>query len=90
MTRNIWRRTAFTSASGRVEVAQDDWTLLRPSGEPIARLYKVAGGLQGGRWYWTVLFRPDGSVGIGGNGFAEGCRAARDACETRIPEMMQD
>jgi hypothetical protein len=71
MTRNIWRRTAFRSASGGVEVAQDDWTLLRPSGEPLARLYlarlyKVTGGPQSGRWYWTVLFRPDGSVGSGG------------------------
>jgi len=46
MTRNIWRRTAFTSASGDVEVAQDDWTLLRPSGEPLARLYKVTGRSQ--------------------------------------------
>jgi hypothetical protein len=74
MTRNIWRRTAFRSASGDVEVAQDDWTLLRPSGEPLARLYKVTGGPQSGRWYWTVLFRPDGSVGSGGTGFAESGR----------------
>jgi hypothetical protein len=64
MTRNVWRRTAFKSASGGVEVAQDDWTLLRPSGEPLARFYKVTGGPQRGRWYWTALFRPDGSVGI--------------------------
>jgi hypothetical protein len=76
MTRNIWRRTAFRSASGGVEVAQDDWTLLRPSGEPLARLYKVTGGPQSGRWYSTVLFRPDGSVGSGGTGFAESERAA--------------
>jgi hypothetical protein len=59
MTRNIWRRTAIANASGGVEVAQDDWTLLRPSGEPLARLYKVTGGPQSGRWYWTVLFRPE-------------------------------
>jgi hypothetical protein len=90
MTRSIWRRTAFKSASGGVEVAQDDWTLLRPSGEPLARLYKVAGGPQDGRWYWTVLFRPGGSVGSGGTGFAASGRAAREACEARIPETMRN
>jgi hypothetical protein len=90
MTPNIWRRTAFRSASGDVEVAQDDWTLLRQSGEPIARLYNVNGGPQDGRWYWTVPFRPDGSVGSGGTGFAESGRAAREACEARIPETTRD
>jgi hypothetical protein len=44
MNRNIWRRTVFTSISGEVEVAQVDWTLLNPAGEPLARLYKVSGG----------------------------------------------
>ena len=58
MTRNNWRRTDHNG-----EIAPDDWTLLDPSGEPLARLYKVFGGPQDGRWYWTVLFRPDGSVG---------------------------
>jgi hypothetical protein len=90
MTRNIWRRTAFTSINGEVEVAPDDWTLLNPDGEPLARLYKVSGGPQDGRWYWTVLFRPDGSVGGGGNGIAESGRAAREACEARIPKTMRD
>jgi hypothetical protein len=55
MTRNSWRRTAFTSINGNVEIAPDDWTLLDPSGEPLARLYKVFGGPQDGQWYWTVL-----------------------------------
>ncbi|MGO9238259.1 MAG: hypothetical protein ACLP4V_30760 [Methylocella sp.] len=54
LTRNRWRRTAFESISGNVEIAPDDWTLLDPSGEPLARLYKVFGGPQDGRWYWTV------------------------------------
>ena len=90
MTRNSWRRTAFTSISGDVEIAPDDWTLLDPSGEPLARLYKVMGGPQNGRWYWTVLFRPDGSVGNGGNGFTATGREAREACEARIPETMRD
>ena len=62
MTRNSWRRTAFTSISGNVEIAPDDWTLLDPSGEPLARLYKILGRPQDGQWYWSVLFRPDGSV----------------------------
>ncbi len=39
MTRNTWRRTAFTSINGNVEIAPDDWTLLDPSGKPLARLY---------------------------------------------------
>jgi hypothetical protein len=60
MTRNTWRRTAFTSINGDVEIAPDDWTLLDPSGEPLARLYKVFGGPQDGQWYWTVLFMRDG------------------------------
>ena len=85
MTSNSWRRTAFESISGNVEIAPDDWTLLDPSGEPLARLYKVFGGPQDGRWYWTVLFRPDGSVGNGGNGFTATGRDAREACEARIP-----
>jgi len=79
MTRNIWRRTAFPSASGVVEVAQDDWTLLRPSGEPLARLYKVMGGPHGGRP--MVLDRPVQarcSVGSAGNGFEASGRAARE------------
>ena len=47
-------------------------------------------GPQDGRWYWTVLFRPDGSVGNGGNGFTATGREAREACEARIPEKMRD
>jgi hypothetical protein len=34
----IWRRTAFTNIAGNVEIAPDDWTLLDPSGESLARL----------------------------------------------------
>jgi len=50
MTRNSWRRTAFASSGGDVEIAPDDWTLFDSSGEPLARLYKVMGGPQDGRW----------------------------------------
>jgi len=39
MIRNKWRRTDLNG-----EIAPDDWTLLDPSGEPLARLYKVFGG----------------------------------------------
>jgi hypothetical protein len=73
MTRIKWRRT---------NLAPDDWTLLDPSGEPRARLYNVSGGPQDGRWYWSVLFRRDGGVGNGGNGFAVttgGARSLRGA-----------
>lgn len=87
MTCNTWRRTTFTSAGGHVEIAPDDWSLLDSSGEPLARLYKVFGGPQDGRWYWTVLFQRDGSVGSGGNGFAATGREAREACESRVPEL---
>jgi hypothetical protein len=90
MTSNSWCRTAFESIGGDVEIAPDDWTLLDPSGEPLARLYKVFGGPQDGRWYWTVLFRPDGSVGSGGTGFVAAGREAREACEARIPDAMRD
>ena len=31
------------------EIAPEDWTLLDPSGMPLARLYKVTGGPQDGR-----------------------------------------
>jgi hypothetical protein len=72
MTHIKWRRT---------NLAPDDWTLLDPSGEPLARLYNVSGGPQDGRWYWSVLFRRDGGVGNGGNGFAVTGREAREACE---------
>jgi len=81
MTRNKWRRTDLNG-----EIALDDWILLDPSGEPLARLYKVFGGPQDGRWYWTVLFMPDGSVGKGGTGFTVTGREAREACEERLPE----
>ena len=84
MTRNKWRRTDLNS-----EIAPDDWTLLDPFGEPLARLYKVFGGPQDGRWYWTVLFMPDGSVGKGGTGFTATGREAREACEARLPETMR-
>jgi hypothetical protein len=77
MTRNSWRRTAFTSINGDVEIALDDWTLLDPSGEPLARLYKVMGGPQDGRWYWTVLYMRGGRVGNGGTGFTATGREAR-------------
>jgi len=90
MTHNGWRRTAFTSISGNVDIAPDDWTLLDPSGEPLARLYKVFGGPQDGQWYWTVLFMPDGNVGNGGTGFAATGREAREACEAHLPETMRD
>jgi hypothetical protein len=82
MTRNSWRRTAFTSINGNVEIAPDDWTLLDPPGEPLARLYKVMGGPQDGQWYW--------SVGNGGTGFTATGHEAREACEARIPETMRD
>ena len=85
MTRNSWRRTAFESISGDVEIAPDDWTLLDPSGEPLARLYKVMGGPQDGRWYWTVLFMPDGSVGNGGAGFVDGRQFMRSWRESLLP-----
>jgi len=42
-----WRRTPFTDTAGTVEIAPDDWILLDPSGEPLARLYKVFGGTRG-------------------------------------------
>jgi hypothetical protein len=89
MNLNTWRRTAFEDASGSFEVAPDDWTLVDSSGKPLARLYKVFGGPQDGRWYWTVLFRPDGSVGSGGTGFVAAGREAREACEARIPQSMR-
>ena len=57
MTRNSWRRTAFASSGGDVEIAPDDWTLFDSSGEPLARLYKVMGGPQDGRRLWTASKR---------------------------------
>ncbi len=90
MTRNTWRRTVFTSINGNDEIAPDDWTLLDLSDKPLARLYKVTGGPQDGRWYWSVLFMRDGSVGNGGNGFTATGREAREACEARMPETTRD
>ena len=90
MIRNTWRRTAFASIAGCVEIAPDDWTLLDPSGEPLARLYKVFGGPQHSQWYWSVLFMPDGNIGKGGTGFTATGREAREACEARLPETMRD
>ena len=84
MTRNKWRRTDLNG-----EIAPDDWTLLDPSGETLARLYKVFGGPQNGRWYWSVLFMPDGRVGKGGTGFTARGREAREACEARLLETMR-
>ena len=69
---------------GLKSIAPDDWILLDPSGEPLARLYKAFSGPQDGRWYWTVLFMRDGSVGSGGTGFTATGREAREACEERI------
>jgi hypothetical protein len=41
MTRNKWRRTDLNG-----EIAPDDWILLDPSGEPLARLqFKKTGGV---------------------------------------------
>ena len=76
MTRNKWRRTDLNG-----EIAPDDWILLDPSGEPLARLYKVFGRPQDRRWYWTVLFMPGGSVRNGGTGFTATGREAWEACE---------
>jgi hypothetical protein len=42
MTSNSWRRTAFESISGDVEIAPDDWTLLDLSPE-VAGLVEVEG-----------------------------------------------
>jgi hypothetical protein len=78
-----WRRTAFEDTAGNVEIAPDDWTLLDPSGMALARLYKVSGGPQDGRWYWTVLVRTDGSAESGGTGFVATGREAREAREAR-------
>jgi hypothetical protein len=53
-----WRRTALTGPDGAP--VPDDWSLVDPALGPIARIYRMTGGPQGGQWYWAVQIDAQG------------------------------
>ena len=52
-----WRRTAFARIDGAVESVENDWSLF-VDGLSAARIYRVRGGPNDGRWFWTVQIGP--------------------------------
>lgn len=75
-----WRRT---SIDGRTTL-DDDWSLA-DGGLSLARIYRYSDGPQTGRWAWFVQVSPDGTPGNGGTGVEDTGKAAREACEARLP-----
>ncbi len=75
-----WRRTAFTRIDGAVDIAEDDWSL-KIDGMSAARIYRVRGGPNNGRWFWAVQIGPGRVPFNSGAGNADGGREAREACE---------
>ena len=81
-----WRRTAFTRIDGAVDIAEDDWSLMIDR-LPAARIYRVNGGQNDGRWFWAVQIGPGRVPFNGGTGHAGGGREAREACEAILRAM---
>lgn len=79
-----WERT---SIDGRTAL-DDDWSLA-DGGLSLARIYKLPSGPQAGRWAWFVQVWPDGTPGDGGTGVEAEGKAAREACEGRLPERFR-
>ena len=52
-----WRRTPFARIDGAVESVENDWSLF-VDGLSAARIYRVRGGPNDGRWFWTVQIGP--------------------------------
>lgn len=67
---------------------EDDWSLA-DGGLSIARLYRIVGGPQDGQWAWFVQVLPDGTPGNGGTGVEATGKAAREACERLLPELIR-
>lgn len=83
-----WRRTSFKRLDGSIDVIDDDWGL-SIGGLSLARIYRLKGGPQDGRWAWFVQVFPDSTPGNGGTGSAVDGREAREACEARLPSTIQ-
>jgi hypothetical protein len=81
-----WRRTAFARIDGAVDIAEDDWSLMIDR-LPAARIYRVNGGPNDGRWFWAVQIGPGRVPFNGGTGHAGGGREAREACEAILRAM---
>lgn len=84
-----WRRTSFKRLDGSIDVLDDDWSLSL-GGLSIARIYRVNGGPQDGRWAWFVQVFSDGTPGNGGTGSAADGREARKSCEALLPQKFQE
>lgn len=80
-----WERT---SIDGRTAL-EDDWSLA-DGGLSLARLYRLSGGPQAGRWAWFVQVWPDGTPGNGGTGVEATGKAAREACEALLPGRFRE
>ncbi|MCC3246116.1 hypothetical protein LG047_12430 [Methylocystis sp. WRRC1] len=83
-----WRRTAFKRLDGSIDVMEDDWSL-SDGGLSLARLYRLKGGPQDGRWAWFVQIGPDGAPANSGTGVSLTGAEARKACEDRLPEAVR-
>ncbi len=80
-----WRCTALTGADGLP--VRDDWTLHDDAGGNLARIYKIVGGPQHGRWAWFVQVDPEGHQFNGGTGSGETGREARDDSDRWRPPI---
>jgi hypothetical protein len=81
-----WWRAAFTRIDGVVDIAEDDWSLMI-DGLSAARIYRVRGGPDDGRWFWAVQIGPGRVPFNSGTGNADGGREAREACEAILRAM---
>jgi hypothetical protein len=81
-----WRRTAFMRIDGAVDIAEDDWSLL-VDGLTAARIYRLNGGPNDGRWFWAVQIGPGCVPFNSGTGNTDGGRQAREACEAILRAM---
>ncbi len=59
----------------------DDWSLADERGQPVGRIYKMAGGPKDGHWFWTALIDAQGRPWNGGTGYYPTGREAKEAVE---------
>lgn len=83
MTSNSWRRSRLVWPDAALTI-EDDWTLVSPSGETLARIYDAGrdDGVEDGAWRWRIY--PRDGVSIGGS--AIDGRAAKKIVENRIAD----
>ncbi len=76
------RHTALTGAGGAP--VPDDWSLVEERGQPVGRIYRMAGGPRDGGGFWSVMVDEQGRPWHGGTGSCPTGSEAKAAVEARV------